>query len=636
MTDNPLEECKFHHDIPLWPCNATTTFMGSSRFLAAKDAIFCKHPRLLTPWTRSLHLFVDPTFVDQHLKALKRLGIQERPVSRVWTEYIEQFLPDYLKAEEIQSYHDMITCLRVNDVQSSAKVAPDGKRKLCSVSSLYDHTDELFLAAFKTSQERKFVHPKFQDLKAYWVRLGLRIRNPDIASADHYLDCVQAIHTRSQDFLLDQHFDTDTQKVAGYLEYEKPSLHSWSSKHWNRIAEVAMFDVKKDFALERPYRQSRMRLLTDGSTHCSLRDAAITTQHRVLWSQLPFLRNPPAPYVYSQLPECRNPNLYTVYKHLKYLVKILDEIPNEDVSEFLKDVQACYEVLQDNIDVAKDIVAIRGERIWFNIDTMDVDTVVLEQLEGALTAADRLCINSIAEPDPFRNTLKFLSPYEKLLKALGVPALITLDIKKRERSDTMESPTADLLRNYKRMRNENKLVDVIFTAKKKSGPAKDTYEELPAHKLALAAVSTKWEKQFTGPWSQPQTGSQADGMTIRMEDISYETLNRIINFAYDGVVDWTPLDARSDLNLLANRVDDLLDLLQGSDILAIDRLHTMTQEHFHDNFNTYIRPDNVEDVREELRQARAFDVVKDCDDYIATNPNFVKAFRDRREDGGGM
>ena len=124
-------------------------------------------------------------------------------------------------------------------------------------------------------------------------------------------------------------------------------------------------------------------------------------------------------------------------------------------------------------------------------------------------------------------------------------------------------------------------------------------------------------------------------MNIRMEDISYETLSRIINFAYDGVVEWTTLDAKSDLNLLANRVDDLLDLLQGSDILAIDRLHAMTQEHFHDNFNTYIRPDNVEDVRDELRQARAFDVVRDCDDYIATNPNFVQAFRDRREDGSG-
>ena len=525
----------------------------------------------------------------------------------------------------------MMTCLSANGVQSSAKVAPNGNGVLCSPAALYDHSEELFVAAFRDAHQQsiRFVDPEFRNLRAYWRNLGLRTRKSDVITAEDYLQCVQAIDARSRRSQdpTDARFSTDAETIAGYLTYDKQCLHTWPSKNWSQISSVKMFTVQANFGQDGLYRRARSRELSQTSAHCSLRDTGMRSLRRVLWSQLPFLSNPPADYVYLQVPECTNPPAITVYKHLTYLIGMCGQIQRGDVAEYLRDVQECYAFLQDNLPATKAITGIQSADIWLNLDTTEVENVFPQQLGASIISASRLCMNSVSEPEGYRNALKFLSPYEKLLKALGVQALIIRNVKKRANDETSSSPAEFLVANFKRLRSESKMFDVVFSAR--DGSASQAWREVPAHKYALAGVSKYCETQFSGPWN----ALLADGQKIVIEDITYKTLSYMVEFAYTGTRQWEKLTPKSDPHAIADRVDELLDLLQGSDMWIMPRLHATAEEHFLNYFHTYVRADNVEAVLEQVTAVRADYLVEACKTLRDENLGLVQRFREGSREG---
>lgn len=522
--DNPLQENKVVRDILIWPRNIETSSTALEPFLAAKDAIFCIHADLLMPWTKKLSSFVKPEFVRKNEHALARLSLQSPSAGTIWKGYVETFLPKELPYELFSRYHRMIVCLINQKIHSSAKIAPNGSGLLCHAGSLYDHNEELFSAAFRDPQQRriKFVHHEFQDLRAYWTKVGLRTRRGDIISADDYIACIEAIEVRSNQKPMDLDFSNDAEKIAGYLTYDKHCFRNWGHHQWTQIAKVRMFTVQLGFTRDGTYRQARVRALAQASTHCSLQQAGMKKLRRVLWSQLPSLSNPPADYVYSQLPECSNPDALIVYRHLTYLMKIRTEVVIGDVVEFLKDVRACYNFLQNDVHQISKILGIRKAEIWLNLDTTEIESVVPEQLMTAVTAADRLCMNTVAEPYPFKNTLKFLTPYEKLLKALGVRALVVSSIDMHDESENTETPADYIAKSYRLLRDHGELLDVVFEAEGKT---------ISAHKLTMASVSSYCKAQFSGEWGSILAQSPENKISL---DLKYSTLSRMIDFAYDG------------------------------------------------------------------------------------------------------
>lgn len=626
---NPLQGQKALRDIQLWPRNTDTLTGSRTRYLAAKDAKFCAHRELLVPWTRDKDLFVDPDFVRLNGSALACLGIQLASPATMWKEYIEKNLPKKLEADSFGRYHRLMTSLNIHCVPSSAKVAPNGNGLLCSPRSLYDHNEELFVSAFRDAHQQavKFIDPEFRDLRAYWTSLGLRTRNSDVITAEDYLDCVRAIDARSRQIPVDTNFSTDTEKIAGYLTYDKQCLRTWPSKNWSEISSVKMFIVQAISSQDGLYRRGRLRELSQTSAHCCLRDAGMMSLRRVLWSQLPFLSNPPADYVYTQVADCANPPAITVYKHLTYLVGICGQVQRGDVAEYLRDVQECYAFLQNNLPATKVISGIKAADIWLNLDTTEVENVLPQQLAANIMSADRLCMNSVAEPEGYSNALKFLSPYEKLLKALGVQALIIRNVKKRANDETYSSPAEFLVENFKRLRSQSKMFDVVFSARDGSGS--EIWREVSAHKYALAGVSKYCETQFSGPWN----ALLANGQKIVIEDIAHKTLNCMVEFAYTGSRDWVPLTPTSDPQAIADRIDELLDLLQGSDMWIIPRLHAITEEHFLTYFHTYVRADNVEAVLEQVKAVRANYLVEACKTLRDENLEFVQRFREGNVEG---
>ena len=513
----------------------------------------------------------------------------------------------------------MIKCLHSNNIRTQSNIVPNGYGFLCKAETLYDHNDPMFQAAFREDSKslQFFVKERYRGLREYWMIIGLRQQlNSNVYLPEDYLACVRAMEARFSRIPIDNNFNSDSAKVAGYLTWDKPCLHNWYFNVWDEISKARIFTVQKGFPQESSFRQPRMQTLAHRYTHCSIQQSGRRSFRRVLWSQLPLLTNPPADYVYSQIPACVNPDISVVYKHLLFLMEIHADVLPGDIVEFLKDVQACYDFLQFHVANASQLKGIRQAMIWFNLDTTEIENVTPEQLAESVITADRLCINAVAEPYPFKNTRKFLTPYEKLLKALDVQAVVMREIDLPKENEGNETPSDFIAKSYRQLRDQAELLDVDFVAEGIS---------TPAHKLALASVSAYCKKQFSGAWGQLLAQSGHNTITL---DIKHQSLSRMVDFAYDGTVAWTPLPVETTDDQVADRLDEVLDLLQCADMWLMPHLHRITETYLLRHFATLVRIDNVEAVREEAQKARAFTVVGECEVFLEKNRRFVDMFKE--------
>ena len=149
-----------------------------------------------------------------------------------------------------------------------------------------------------------------------------------------------------------------------------------------------------------------------------------------------------------------------------------------------------------------------------------------------------------------------------------------------------------------------------------------------------------------------------------------------------GTIAWTPLPPKRTDDQIADRLDELLDLLQGyviskpsfifsilvgeskypmaerlgqpiclvaqrlpesgnadtklpnrSDMWIMEGLHKTTEQHLLKNFHDYVRVDNVVQVQKEAQKARAKKVENACQKMIDNNQEWVNSFMDDSEEG---
>lgn len=575
-----------------------------------QDSVFISSQK-----TRTLTRYYEQT----HESALKKLGFHLTKAGTIFDEFIQNNLPQSLTEDQSCHFPSMIQCLSNKNIDTRSKIVPNGYGALCKAETLYDHEDPMFQAAFRKPPEnlKYFAKGNFRGLRDYWVFIGLRTqRSSNVYLPEDYLACVRAMKARLDRNPIDNNFNSDVEKVANYLTFDKPCLHNWQFNVWDEISKARVFTVQMGFPQDGTYRQARVREIAHRSSHCSIQQSGRRSFRRVLWSQLPCLSNPPADYVYSQIPACINPDISIVHKHLLFLAEIHINVLPADIVEFLKDVRACYNVLQNRLDQVSQYEGIRQAAILFNLDTTEIDTVTPEQLAASVITADRLCINAVAEPYPFKNTRKFLTPYEKLLKALDVQAVVMREIDLPIENEGDETPSDFIAKSYRRLRDQGELLDVDFVAEGKS---------TPAHKLAMAGVSAYCKAQFSGEWGQLLAHSGSNTINL---DIKHQSLSRMVDFAYDGTVAWIPLPVEATNDQVADRLDEVLDLLQCADMWLVPHLHKTTETYLLRHFATLVRIDNVEAVKEEAQKARAFMVVRECEVFREKNRTFVDMFRD--------
>ena len=377
--------------LPVWRRLRTSDSGLSAKHIAAEDAKFCRHSEMLLPSVGNLASFVSPKLVDSSRRMLAKLHITPLTAQQTW-DIIYVNLPTDVKVEASRKqYLGMIQYLGANDVKiNQEKVAPNGASLLCEVHSLYDHQDNIFKAAFRDQDKTRFLHIDFRatSLKDFWLSAGLRARPPTGAMrSEHFLECALAINRRWDPSNTSQSFEEDARIVAAYLQFDRPEFRYWSN--WAQVSRIQMFRVRDVPPSENSYRQTRMHR---GKTHCALEEANSLDHVRIVWSQTNFLQDPPCPYVFQRLPRGGIPSAAKVYQHLLILMAIIEDVTQYDLAEYLRDVQACYEHLQNELDATKFIPGVHQARIWLNLDTTQVDLISKDNVQGP-TSARLLCLN---------------------------------------------------------------------------------------------------------------------------------------------------------------------------------------------------------------------------------------------------
>ena len=529
----------------------------------------------------------------------------------IWN-LLQPNLPVFITDVDTKHYCEFLQELQIGSFKTSkAVIVPNGTGTLCTADILYDHHEEIFMAAFRNLAKSHFVHPNFRHLRDFWISLGLKVRAASgQMSWEDYGACVSAINLRQKATFQDLAFLEDAGVIAAYLEWDRPCLREWPQHLWTQISSVRMFSVEANVSGQPAYRQRRMHELAVEEPLRSVWEVAEEAHRAIVWSQSTFLARPPAPFVFARLPNGGSPNVGQVLKHIKYLISICSQVDTSEFPRYLKDIKDSYTYLQDNAGPTKAIPNIKDEAIWLNVDITEAEAITFTEFASALVPAKLLCLNSPVDPEPIKVARKFLVPYELLLKTLGCPIVVERRIEFPNNTHDTADPFAIAMTNMLQLRDQGQLVDIVFKAEGKTKAA---------HKICLAAVSEYCRIQFSGGW-----GWMAErGATIEMEDMSFLTLSRMIDFAYTGQVLWPQLKDSSDRNQIADNIDELLDLLDGANRWFMVKLHTITEKFILTNYQTYVRVDNVKDVLVRAKEARAKQLIKECNGFIQDNAEFL-------------
>lgn len=553
-------------DLPVWPnVGAVSDSHRAVAYVSAADGYFCSHRVMLMPWVDRLDRFVDPR-TGKATSLLNKLNITSMSVSSVW-EHVAKNYPETLpSAVSLDQYGELIQLIARHGLLPAESIAMDGDKKMCQPSSLYDHEDAVFSAAFREQKSTRFLHSVLQLpwLHDFWCRLHLRRSQVRVDSVT-LINCARAISIRMSDNP-SQELVRDASIVADYL-----FTQSWPEDVRVEILGLKIFPVREDVSRQKYFRQERMRALAAQQSHFSLEDVGRQCDERILWSQVPFLRNPLGDAVLrNRLHNDGAPTVEMVFRHLEYLVNIRNEVAVRDVVEYLKDIQATYAYLQDEAASTKLIPEVREAVVWANLEISEIDRITIQDFESSLTPAKLLCMNCPADPLPIKVARKFLVPYEQLLRSLGCPTVWQPEENKMPSSSTTHSddllvPMAPAMAKIRHLRDQHQFVDVIFEAE---GQCK------PAHRIFMVAVSDYCKAQFAGGWGlllKPQ-------IKIQLEDMTFKALSQMVDYAYTGEV-ILPMNEPEDNEELAAQLDECLELLEGANRWLIDRVHILAEEH---------------------------------------------------------
>ncbi|KAL8724778.1 MAG: hypothetical protein Q9166_007756 [cf. Caloplaca sp. 2 TL-2023] len=613
-SEDVVRNLKVLRSLPIWLQQTPTSPSTKLRCIPAGDAVLCAQKEMLLPCIRERHRFVDPQLVSEYSSTFRSLGCTIMDMESIWS-YLRTSLPPKMTPDLLRDYLRCIECLAKSNWKPHSNIAPNGFGILCSPSSLFDHEDEIFLAAFRDPR-RHFLHPDFWRKRAYWISLGLRARPSSGSMNDSdFLRCVASIKARLEERPNTDQNWRDAAKITGYLRFFRPGLDSWPRTSWETIVNARMYQASADVASEPTYRQAQMLSLVNQAGPCSIQYATSRNHLRVVWSQRPLLKDPPDAYIYKFVGQ---PMLVSVFDHLRFLIEIRNTIASSELPEYLKDLQATYSFLQECPTTA-DLPNIREAKIWLNLPTTHLASISTSQLDGALRSAKSLCFDAPLDTHVVERAKNFLVPYESLLRAVGCQTMV------RRSRPNMALPSNNhrridhILTVIQGMRKQNELVDVVFEVEGL---------QISAHRNFMAAASAYCRSQFVGEWGA-LLGAKP---TICIEDLTFKTLSHIVDFAYTGEVSWPILGNADDVNEVADKLDELLDLLRGADMWLMEMLHEHAERYLLDKSETYVRPDNVDSVKELSEIANAKQLVRHCEEFIRDNAQFVQDCRDMKDD----
>jgi sacsin len=600
--------------IPLWP-RFPSSF--KQRLVSANDALMSTDRGLLVPWMKDCHLFVDQQFstTPRNRGCLTKLGVKKLSVKELFTKHVLP-LPAAISDSNWEHFINLIAgisdagllTLHSSPAMPETKIAVDGKRTVTEVSSLYDHDNEIFAAAFRLQAETRFLHKSVQSYRSFWLTAGLCHQ----MDAKYYIQCLQVLSLRlSANNIMDTTLEEDSQTVLSLLTSNPVSrMSGWGNQQWLAISQEKVFQSRTVVENEPQYRQNFMASMAATKQLLCLSEVISPSHVAVCWSQTSFALHQPTIEVLRNILNRGQPKVKMVWGHLLHMKEIAQHLKQDQVDDFLADLQKTYQYLEVNLEVSKRNFRFRDSAIWLNLNTWDPNTVLLDHLNSSWHSIGDLVLSSSCDGRRVKAVRSGLMRYEKLLRTLGCQSIYYPTVKRPELHIGRS-----VSKSLRQLRNDGKLLDITYSTQGK---------QIQAHRVVLAAISEKCAAQFSGPWKVEDL-IKYDQDDNADDFLSYHTLSTMINYAYEDDIDWKEMEVSDsdDADSKATKLNLLLDLAKGADYWLIPALKSQVEDKILAAGKELINLENVMEIRKRAAQARAIAVEEYSVEFIDTNKEVV-------------
>ncbi|KAI9876327.1 MAG: hypothetical protein M1830_006767 [Pleopsidium flavum] len=590
----------FAQDLPIW-------ISKSNDHLTALDALAAVNDSLVLPWSPKFDRFVHPS---NDSAVLERLGVLLLDDETMFKNHVLENLPAKIGSRNHAPYLQVIAAMSASHLMKSKDfVSLLRERKLAATrdgvmvkpSEVYDQCDEIFVAAFRLEATDHFLLKDVEGFHSLWRKVGLRCQTNGKLLGSDYVACLYAILKRREG-QEDPYLEADVDTVLSPLCKNDFALRDISSTHWSLLATIEVFPLLSDFEGQPRFRRERMESLASSSKALSLGEIRSTNHVRVCWSQVPFTSSEPSSWVLDRVSGSGYPSCAIVWQHLEYLAYSAATIEDSEVELFLLDLLDSYEYLQTRLQESKESFGFPNSAVWLNVDnSRNVSSYALRHSWQRL---DHLILLSACDAPPLMAVRSLLTPFAKLLNAIGCKSMMYPGFKSAAKDD---SEAMAFRMNHLRLKGF--LTDVTFSVEGIS---------LSAHRVVLAAKSEYCMSQFNGSWNT--------GDVVELEDMTPHTLENLIDYAYQDSFDWTALQANADddTDAIADKLDRLLDMLVGADRWLMQELKTDVEQQILQGNRLLIRADNVRDIRRVAEEASAKALEEYCEEFETNNAEAVR------------
>jgi hypothetical protein len=262
------------------------------------DGILLPHPQIFVPWMDMCDRLILPETYESYTKFLKFLGVTILdPVDFVYQHALPSISRHRITGKDVSSYTAFLSILLrvLPAIPIEWPVALDGNLRFRRIDELYNHRDELLQAAFRGSQNERFLH---STLRKYWEwassdsGLRMEITPHEYVAAAKQIQIRGLLECNWKENLGDNQLHSDAAIVYKHLSSLWDCLRR-NSDLTDKLLKLYFVPTIRDFRKDGGYfprfRLARMKALSNRRLFNCFQDLVLFEYADICWSQVYFL-----------------------------------------------------------------------------------------------------------------------------------------------------------------------------------------------------------------------------------------------------------------------------------------------------------------------------------------------------------
>lgn len=256
----------------------------SGKLVSAVDALLAPDLRFCVSWTESQQCLIEPKASEEFSFVLQLLEVQKLETLEFLSSYCRNTPDSELPPAELNNYRGFIEAYieHIGTIPPDCALALDGNCCFRFSHDLYDHSEGLFIAAFRGAEKRCFLHPDLRHLK-HWYTPGLK----STVSGPYYYECAAYINKRISLWGPRVRLEIDAAIVFEYLRTNQSFIQeNWSAGDLGRIRSIQFVPLLRHLGGQPRHRRDKMSNISSARIFGSLEDCVDAKYLEVCWSQV--------------------------------------------------------------------------------------------------------------------------------------------------------------------------------------------------------------------------------------------------------------------------------------------------------------------------------------------------------------